>query len=405
MIRLLSVAARNLLRNKRRTALAALAIFLGVGAAVFLRGFINGFVVAGLDDAVYGRSGAIQVHRAGYRNVELDSLDYNLPADPAFAAKLRAVPGVKAVTPRIFFEGMLSNGTVSTVFMATAIDPKTEYDVCPTRRTAVASDGKPLDETMSDGVIVGATIASFLDAKTGSTLTASAAARGGVANALDVTVRGKLAAKFIFDSKRVILVPLAFAQSLLKMEDRVSYYALDVTDFKQADAVAERLRAALGPDYAVETWKELELMVKERTERVAYVLGIVIAVLGLLVVAVVLNVMLMTVYERVREVGAMMAVGVRRWQVLVMFLAEAGVLGVVGGVIGAVVAWLAIRGLGVHGIMFTPPGGEPMKVVPFVELGFAQGAILITAAATVLSGALPAWRASRLSPVQALRSN
>lgn len=405
MRHLFSVAARNLLRNKRRTLLAALAVVIGVGAATFMRGMINGFVVAGLDDAVYGRIGAIQIHKAGYKRADADLLEYDLPDDPAFAAKIAAVPGVAAITPRLFFEGMLSNGSVSTMYMATAIDPRTEYRVCPKRKENVTAGGVTLDETMADGAVVGATIASFLDARPGSTLTATATTKTGQPNALDLTVRGTLQARFIFESKRVITVPFAWARSLLRMEGRLSYYALDVIDLGQVDIVADRIRAAIGPDYQVDTWKDLDVNLRERTERVGYVLGIIVIILALLVGTTVLNTMLMTVYERVREIGTMMAVGVRRRQVMVMFLVEAAVLGLAGSVVGAAIAFGWVRWLAATGVMFRPPGGEPMKVVPFVEPRFLVAAVVLAGVATVLAGLLPAWKASRLSPVEALRSN
>lgn len=402
---LLSVAVRNLLRNKRRTLLAALAVVVGVGAATLMRGMINGFVVAGLDDAVYGRIGAIQVHKAGYRNADADLLEFDLPDDPAFAAKLAAVPGVAAIAPRLFFEGMLSNGTVSTMFIATAIDPRVEYRVCPKRGDNVAAGGAPLDETMTDGAIVGSTIAAFLDAKPGSTLTATGTTKRGQPNALDLTVRGTSKARFIFDSKRLITVPLDWARSLLRMEGRLSYYALDVTELAQVDAVADRIRAAVGPGYQVETWKELDPNLRERTERVAYVLGIIVIILALLVGTTVLNTMLMTVYERVREIGTMMAVGVRRREVLLLFLVEAAVLGLLGSAVGAAIAFGGVRWMAAAGVEFKPPGGEAMLVVPFVELRFLGMAVMLAGFATVLAGLFPAWKASRLSPVEALRSN
>src|SRR5262249_51101136 len=123
MRRLLTIAFRNVLRNKRRSALSALAIVVGVGAIIFLQGFVNSFVKNMLEDAVLAKIGALQVHRKGFLDAEQSPLERDLPDDPAFAAKLRAVPGVTAVTRRISFDGMLNNGTVSSMVVATAIDP------------------------------------------------------------------------------------------------------------------------------------------------------------------------------------------------------------------------------------------------------------------------------------------
>src|SRR5688572_26196733 len=108
-MRLLSLAARNLLRNRRRTAISLVALVVGVGAMVGLRGFINGQQRVILENLIFGQMGAVQVHKTGYlANVQGSPLTLDLADSEELRRRIASVPGVAAVSPRIAFGGMLS---------------------------------------------------------------------------------------------------------------------------------------------------------------------------------------------------------------------------------------------------------------------------------------------------------
>ena len=409
MLRLFFVAVRNLQRNRRRTLLSALAVVVGVAAAVFMRGFVNGFVLNNLDDAVHAKAGAIQIHKAGWREADHNMLDYAFPDEPGLRERVSRVPGVKAVTGRLSFEGMLANGTISTMVMATAIDPRTEYNVCPRRRLNVQAGGRaieagrPGEEGEASDAVVGSTIASYLGARQDDSLTLQSATRAGAPNAQAIVVRGFLPGRFIFESKRLVTVSLAFAQELLRAEGQVTEYVLAVDNLEQVSAVAAQVRQAVGAGYAVETWETIVPDVRERMDRIGFVLNIIVIVLALLVATGIINTMMMAVFERVREIGTMLAVGVRRRQVLQLFLFEAGVLGALGAAIGLALGAMLIQYFS-GGVSVRPPGGDPIQIVPFVKLPFLLKAMALAVVGCVIAAVLPAWRASRLRPVDALRA-
>src|SRR5262245_23436180 len=135
-MRIILLALRNLGRNRRRTLIALGTVAFGSLAIVFLQGFVNGFIRMGIEASVLSKVGAIQIHRKGYFEAD-EPLKLNLGEDPQTIAAISAVPGVSAVAPRISFDGLLSNGSESAIFMATAIDPVREYAVCPLRRTNI----------------------------------------------------------------------------------------------------------------------------------------------------------------------------------------------------------------------------------------------------------------------------
>ena len=403
-MRLILLALRNLTRNKRRTILTALAIVFGAAAIVLLQGFVNGFIRNNIEAIVMSRLGVLQVFRKGYLGSD-DPLKKTIPHDAALIARIKAVEGVTAVTPRINFDGMVSNGAESTMFMATAIDPALEYQVCPQRYKRVAAGTKPLSSDQPGTALIGQTLADSLKAQKGVTLVMQAAGPHASTNALDVEVGGFLPSISIAESKRLATVPLGFAQDLLRMKGQVTEYAIAVTDMQQMDTIAANLRAVLGDEYQVTTWEELDPATKTRVASLGYVLLFVALVLFLLVATGIVNTMLMSVYERVREIGTMLALGVRRWQVTALFLLEAISLGLGSAILGTSLGYLVVRWLGQRGIPMKPPGGDVLWTYPSVDLRFLLIVIGFSVMGAMLSALYPAYKASRLSPVDALRAN
>jgi putative ABC transport system permease protein len=275
--------------------------------------------------------------------------------------------------------------------------------VCPKRRDKVAPGSTPLDEKSVTDVLLGKALIESLEAKQGGSLTMLSATKAGPANALDVTVHGALPSRFIAESKRKSTVTLAYAQDLLRMDGRVTEYVLNVNDMEHAEVVAARVRQELGPEYDVDTWREMAPIARDMAVRLRVVLVFIALILFLLVLSGIINTMLMNVYERVREIGTMLAVGVRRRQILTMFLVEAMALGLGGGAIGALAGWLLIRKLG-HGVHLQPPGGDPTVMFPFIEGPYIAKVVAAAVAGALIAALYPAWKASRLKPVEALRA-
>ena len=98
MMRLLRLAARSLLRNKGRSAISALVILIGVSQMIYGRAGTNGVVTALIEDLVQSKIGAVQIYRTGFLDAEQDPLRFDMPDDDALIARLRAVPGVRAVS-------------------------------------------------------------------------------------------------------------------------------------------------------------------------------------------------------------------------------------------------------------------------------------------------------------------
>lgn len=403
-MRLLLLALRNLSRNKRRSIITSLAVLFGCMAIVALQGLNNGFVANLIETTVESKHGAVQVFRKGHIGSD-DPLKRSLPHDADLIRRIEAVPGVLAVAPRLSFDGMVNNGSESTMFMATAIDPEREYKVCPKRLTRVSPGSQPLRPGREGDVLIGKTLAEALGADKGATLVMQAAGPHASTNALDVEIGGFLPTQSVAESKRMATVRLGFAQDLLRMPKQVSEYVIGIAQLEQADAVAAALRQALGAEYEVTTWADLDPATKTRVGSVLYVMLFIGGVLFLLVATGIVNTMLMSVYERVREIGTMLALGVRRWQITVLFMAEALLLGLFSSTAGVLLGYGIIAGVFRKGFTIRPPGGDATTIFPQIDGLYLLMVVGFALIGTILAALYPAWKAARLRPVDALRAN
>lgn len=404
MMQLVRLAARNVRRNRWRSALSALALVIGVAQMIFGQSLISGVLSGIIQDAVKTKLGAIQIYRRGYLDAEQDPLRLDLPDDPALAARMRAVPGVRAVTRRIQLEGMLSNGSIQAMFVATAIDAATEYEVCPQRKRLVAPGSSPLAPGDTTGILIGGALSEGLAASRGATLIVSSASAAGSTNALDVSVAGILPESGgYFENKAGALLPLALTQSLLRMPGRVTEYVLDVEDLQAVEGVGSALRTTLGPDYDVRTWRDRP-QIRQMVQSMGVVQGFIGFLLAVLVTSVIVNTMLMNIYERVPEIGTMMALGVRRRAVMGLFLYESGVIGLLGSTVGVGLGLLFVRlgGVGFH-MPATAVAGE-LTIYPIASPPFVLGTFIAGVLLAILAALYPARQAAHMNPVDALRA-
>jgi putative ABC transport system permease protein len=400
---LLTLAVRNVARSKARSAITIGAITFGILMTLLLGAVIHGMHRYLVDDTVKGRVGAIQVHARGYLALrDRQPLKLDLDASGRLAAAIERVPGVAAVSPRLVFAGMVSNGSAATLVTAQGVDLEREKRVLPW--SSQVGEGAALAAGATRSAVLSTELARALSVSPGAALTFQATTQGGKENALDVELVGALGGSLLPQNRRLAYVPLAYAQDLLRMPGRATEYVVAVEEGADVDRVAGALRAALDEGLEVHTWSELMPAVPEA---MAIQRGILLGLGALfLVIAVigVANTLLMSVMERTREIGTMMAVGVRRGRIATLFVLEAAVQALLGGAAGVALAY------GLVGLMLargglTLPINDTLSFTLLPEVAPYQVAVAVVAATlgAVLAAVSPALRAARLRPVEALR--
>ncbi|MBB3118775.1 ABC transporter permease [Pseudoduganella violacea] len=386
----LSMALKNAMRNRRRS-LVTLAITATGTAAALLGGGFALYTYQSLAEASARDTGhlivAMPAHFDGSEDVPLQ---YGLQNPAALTQRLLAEPAVQRVLPRLQFSGLVSNGDKTEIFLGTGVDATQEFLVkgpFMTRISGELLDGHPAAK--GPGIVLGKGLAKVLNAQPGSVLTIMSTTVGGSLNALDVTVAGIVSSGITDIDKRLAMVDLGTAQTLLDTR-KVSSLSVYLDEIEASDATAAILRAKLGAGLAVRTWlnqAQFYQSVKNLYNRIFGFLGVIVLVIVLLSVT---NTLAMAVLERTREIGTLRAMGATPREVMRVFTLEGMLLGSVGAVLGMALAGGLAVALLFLGVQMPPPpgrtGGYPLVVTvsPAMYLGAATAVALLSALASLL---------------------
>jgi putative ABC transport system permease protein len=406
MGKFLLLAFRNLFRNRRRTLMTLMMVGGGVTGLLLVGGFFA-FMFWGLRESTINDGlGHLQIFTAEHFNrEEKHVLDTGIDNWRQVAATVSTGGHVRGVAPRIEFYGMLSNGVKSAVFMGSAVDPVAENTLGFSPRLAAGRDldTKPGGEVEA---IIGAGVARSMSVKPGDGLTLLAVTADGALNGIDVQIVGVVNTGFKEMDDRYLRITLASAQRLLQ-SDRVTnlVVGLDATDNtdKVAAELGPRLRG-LPQNLTLKKWIDLAAYYKQ----VRSLFSMIFIFLGIIVFFMVLmssvNTLLMTMFERTREIGTMLAMGTPRSWIIALFVLEATLLGVMGAVAGVAGGNLLGVLLNHSGLHLPPPPGttSPMRFQVLHVPSLMIGSSILVIISLALASILPAIRASRLQIAEAL---
>lgn len=406
MSKFLLLAFRNVFRNRRRTLMTLLMVASGVTGLLLAGGYFT-FMTDGLrESTIRDGLGHLQIFTAEhFQRDEVHVLDTGIDNWRQVTSTVRDVEHVRGVAPRIEFFGMISNGQKSSVFMGSAVDPDAERSLgFSTNITA----GRDLDGKEGGDVqaVIGAGLAKSMNVKPGDGLTLLAVTADGALNGLDVTVVG-ISQTYVADlDARALRIPLNAAQRLLK-SDRVTNLVVGLDATANTDKVYSELSPrmkGMAQPMTMKKWIDLAAYYKQ----VRNMFDGIFLFMGLIVFFMVLmssiNTLLMTIFERTREIGTMLAMGTPHAWIVGLFMAEAGVLGVLGAAIGVLAGNLLGSLVNVLHLRMPPPPGYTTGIPFHVQHvpGTMVAASILVIVSLVLASILPAIRASRLRITEAL---
>jgi putative ABC transport system permease protein len=412
MGRIFKLAARNLARYWRRTLLTSGLIILGIVAVllfVSVSGSFKSIMVGQITDSMLGH---LQVHRKGYV-ASIDNQPLNLNIKPKALVQieqaLQALPEVEAVSPRLKFGAMFSNFTETTSIRLNGILPEREAAAMPAlaERLVAGSTANGLVEPGK--LLIPELLAKGMKVNVGDTVVLVATNLSGSVNGQTFVVQGVLEAA-TGPGGRDGYLHMDDARSLLRMEEKeVNEIAVRLRDIGQLGRTAAQLRndlaGVVNPQgqalLEVHSWEQLSPF--SNIARMIDMLDLFIRVMlvGIVLIAI-MNVMIMAVYERIREIGTIAAIGTPPHRILALFLAEGLLLGLVGSVIGTLLSLLLVQGLNLWPVSFAF-GREVVVLAPAIVVGEVLWIAAIVVLVAVLASLQPAWKASRMDPITALR--
>jgi putative ABC transport system permease protein len=400
----LRLALRNILRQRRRSAIAIAAIGFGVVALMLSAGYIEWIFWANREEVAVTQLGHIQVARPGYREEGLsDPMAFLLPKTSAALVALEKIPGLRSVAPRLTFNGLISHGDSTISFVGEGIDPVKD----PSTQRLVILSGQRLSSDDPKGLQMGFGLAANLGVKTGDTVVLLANTATGGINAVEAHVRGLASTSMKAYDDTMLRVTLDTARELLRTQGA----HLWVVGLKDTDDTDKALEAILKNPafkaYEVTPWTKLADFYNKTVELFSRQMGVVKFIIAVIIVLSISNTMTMSVMERTVEIGTAMALGVRRRRILTLFLLEGGLLGAVGGLVGVTLGYLGAVAISSIGIPMPPAPGMSRGFVADIIItpNIVFEALLLAVSTALLASIYPAWRASRLVIVDALRHN
>jgi putative ABC transport system permease protein len=412
MLDTLELAARNLMRYRRRTLLTALLITIGVVAMLLFIAAAGSFKQVMIGQITDSLLGHLQIHRRGYV-ASVDNLPLNLnmqpPAIEKVEAALAAEPAVAAWSKRIKLGAMFSNFAETTSIRLNGVDPKAEDATVPGLRARIIDGERAGDLVAPAQILIPELLARGMKVKVGDTVVLLATNKEGSVNGKTFTVRGILG-PITGPGGRDGYLHITDARELLRMSaPEAMEIVVRIKDPAGVTQVTRALEARLAevknregqPALELHTWQALSPFTN--IARMIDLMAVFIQVMLVAIVLVsVMNVMLMAVYERIREIGALAAIGTPPGRILALFVSEGLLLGLAGAAIGIAISLGTVALLKVYPLKF-PFGREVITLAPTLAVRDVLLAGVLVVVMAVLASLQPAWKASRMEPVTALR--
>jgi len=454
------LALKNITRNLRRSILTILVTAIGITFLFNIRGFLNGLQKEIKESNTKAEIGDIQITQKGFRNaLPSKAYDYLFESTDEIKQIVLSTPHVNGLTERLFFGGIINHqkSQTTTPFMGIGIDPEGENRVCPRLKDMVKKDaGQFLDSSLEKDLVldpvnlgdiedapldmpvnlakpVGKNAAKNLKASVkeyhqimlGTTMKEgfSTSENGHTEYASlgdelimmttdpagsQHSLQGALTAIIDFPnpaaSKSMIYMTLPAAQKLLGSEGKINELVISLDNTENRVEVSKLLNERLAKyNLVAEPWDEINKFFSNIMNLQNIVFSVIMTVIMIFVIFAIIVTGFMTVSERTREIGTLMAIGYKRKHIIRLFLIESMCLGLVGSVVGVILGSIIVGILGYTGVPFLIPGTiEKVILKPFNTVFFIFLTVMFGLISGILGSLYPARIASRLSPQDAL---
>lgn len=399
----LLLALRNVFRQKARSAATLIAIGVGVAGLILAGGFVQDIFIQLGEAIIHAQTGHLQVTRQGYREGRVRAPEAFLIDKPdQLKAELAGMSGVDKVFARLNFMGVLNNGKRDLGIIGEGIEPEAEGKVSTYLRYI---EGRPLGDKDVDGVVVGQGVAKSMGLKIGDRVNLVISLAQGAVNTLDFQVVGVFQSFSKEFDARALRIPLPAARELMDTQG-AQVLVVMLQETPGTERVAADLEVAYGSKgFEIARWNKLSDFYEKAVDLYDRQFGVLRLIILLMVLLSVSNSVNMTIFERTREFGTVVALGTPPGGVFRSVMIESAIIGLLGSVLGMTVGSLLALIISAVGIPMPPPPNANLGYMAEIRL---TPSLVLTAGAigfvaTCLAAIRPARRVSRLDVVEALR--
>lgn len=399
----LILAIRNLSRQKRRSLISISAVAFGITALVISSGFIEWIFHDFRETSIRSQLGHLQIVLPNYHELgKSDPYAYLLPENLPIVQTNFKSGKIKTIVPRISFSGLISNGESTISFIGEGVNPQEHITF---GNALQISEGGYLSSDLPKQIIVGEGLARNLGINVGDQVIIMANTTSGGINAIEVIVGGLFSTVTKSYDDNAIRIPIETARQLLRTEGTHSWIVL-LDDTKYTDNVLTELRNSLPADkFEIVPWYALADFYNKTVVLFSKQVTAIKMIIAAIILLSIFNTMSISVMERISEIGTAMALGVKRMNIIRLFISEGIMIGCVGGIVGLTISLLLASIISHFGIPMPPPPGMARGYTGeiLVTAEIAIESLLIAFATAIIASIFPAWKASRMQIVDALR--
>ena len=413
---ILKLAWRSFRRHRRRSIITVAGISLSLAMMIFFVGIADDGHARMAELGIRMGAGHVLVQGKGYQAEE--TLDHLVPSYQKLLQRVRTLPGVEVAVPRVRTTGLISAGEKSAPVLVSGVDPELEPSASSLpdeRRRQAGAYLRPASKmpfkNMPLDIYIGVELASTLEVEVGDRVVLTVSPReSSRPSQAAFLVRGIFKSGIMELDQAWVEVPLTEAQRLLKLKDEVTQIALLLDQLEQSVPVANALAAELPKDLEVLAW---EVALKELYDAIVLDdagLYLMMAIIFIIVAIGIFNAVLMSVVERTREFGVMMALGQNGKQLFAVVVTEAVQIALVSAVVGVAVGlglhfWVASVGIDMGAM------AEDYQIAGIILEGRMYSKLtvwvvtkwtLVVMGLVLASAVYPAFRAARLNPLEAM---
>jgi len=400
---LLKLAWRNIWRQRRRSLIVMTSIIIGNASILLYDSIAIGFTSQKLDNEIGTHVSHIQINSEGYNDNKVIG---NKIDNPELVEKqLLNIPFVANYSPRIITFGMVTSAENSSGARLVGINPDKESRITSIKSLIVKGE---YVGNISD-ILIGTDMAEKLNADIGDKIVMIAAAVDGSVQSELFRVCGIFRSSSSEFNKNYVYVHIEAADIMLKMDKAVTQFALVIDNTENTLYYKKTITNVLGQEYEIFTYADLLPLLIVYVDLAKQIMIILYIIIGIAILFGIINTMLMSVFERIQEIGVLMSVGMRNNKIFLMIVQEAFLLGTLGTLIGMIIGlafyyYFASTGIDLSSFSESLESfGIGTLIYPILDQTIILRSLIIMPLTTVIGAIYPAIKAIKLQPTEAMR--
>lgn len=404
---LLKISWRNVWRNKARSIVIMLAVGFGLWGGIFATSIINGLLQQQFNSSIKNQVSHIQIHNPDFikeKQTEMNIEDANLIED-----FIKSNSEVEAYSLRTISSGMLASASMTAGIEIYGVDPELERKTTDLKSLVIQGDY--FDATTENQVLIGNSLFKKLKIDIGNRVVATFQNLNGEITTAAFRVCGVYRTANSANDERIIFVKQTELFNLLGQDNTINEIAILLKNSEKVNEFRDELREKFAEN-SVRSWVEVSPELGFMNEFSGAAMLVLLIIIMFALAFGLLNTMLMTIFERTRELGVLMSVGMSKTRIFLMIMFETSFIVISGSVLGTILGFFSVALASRNGLDFTSMGADTLSefgmepiIFPSLEPIFYLNLAILVLITSILASVYPAYKALKLKPAEAVRKD